>query len=295
MLMRLSLIIVTYKSEEHIYDCLDSVFRHLDLPREELEVIVVDNSPESEPMFATLRARYGQDLILIHNGRNGGYGQANNVGLRKSTAPVALIMNPDVRLIEPVMGAGVKAFEQNGRLAVLGMKMMWDEKRPANASFQCTYMMNGYASTLLTAFCTRRDVYLWRWMHVSGSCFFVRKKMFEEVGLFDESVFMYGEEDDIAWRLRHRFGPCLSYDKRLRFVHLAENRAPSMDYETKLLDVAIAQNEKKGYPARRTILNRLRNNRLQLWREWLRLRLGKQDRRLYELLKAQNRRLKERL
>ena len=29
--------------------------------------------------------------------------------------------------------------------------------------------------------------------------------MFETVGLFDESVFLYGEEDDIHYRLMHRF------------------------------------------------------------------------------------------
>ena len=52
---RLSIIIVTYKSEHDIYDCLQSVWQFCDIPKEELEVIIVDNSPECEPMFTNLR------------------------------------------------------------------------------------------------------------------------------------------------------------------------------------------------------------------------------------------------
>ena len=99
---RLSIIIVTYHSEKDIYDCIDSVRSFTDIPCEELEVIVVDNSPQCEPMFAKLRELYGNDIILVHNTHNGGYGQGNNVGIRKATAPVIMIMNPDVRLVQPV-------------------------------------------------------------------------------------------------------------------------------------------------------------------------------------------------
>ena len=72
----LSIIIVTYKSEHDIFDCLHSVWQYCDLPHEALEVIVVDNSPESTDMFNRLQALYGDDIILIHNTHNGGYGQA---------------------------------------------------------------------------------------------------------------------------------------------------------------------------------------------------------------------------
>ena len=64
---RLSVIIVTYRSERDIYDCLRSLWQHCDIPKEQLEVIVVDNSPESDGMFARLRQLYGQELLLIHN------------------------------------------------------------------------------------------------------------------------------------------------------------------------------------------------------------------------------------
>ena len=64
---RLSIVIVTYKSEEDIYDCLQSIWQYNDIPNEDLEVIVVDNSPESEMMFSKLRELYKNDIVLIHN------------------------------------------------------------------------------------------------------------------------------------------------------------------------------------------------------------------------------------
>lgn len=264
---RLSVVIVTYQSEADIYDCLEALWLHCDLPHEELEVIIVDNSPRQEPMFTQLRRRYGDDILLLHNDHNGGYGQGNNVGIRRATAPVVMIMNPDVRLYEPVMKAAVEAFENDGRLAMLGMKQMFTPTQPSPYSFICTYMMNGYLQTLLTVVGNRLDRYWQRYMYFSGSCFFVSKAQFEAVGLFDESVFMYGEEDDIHYRLLHHSPDVrMKYCPQLHYIHPMHLRKPDIDYERRLIDVAILQNEKKGYARRKTIRNRLRNVNLLLLR-----------------------------
>lgn len=272
---RLSIIIVTYHSESDIYDCLDSVWKHSDLPREELEVIIVDNSPESDAMFGKLRALYGDDVILLHNSRNGGYGQGNNLGIRQATAPVLLIMNPDVRLTEPVFKTAVEAFERDSDLCFYGMKQMFDEQTPSPYSFACTSMMNGYAYTLLTAFGNRFDYYSPSRMHFSGSCFFVDREKFIDIGLFDESVFMYCEEDDISYRMRQRFGVHSRYNKHLHYVHPMHLREPDLDYEKQLVDIAILQNEKKGYPRQKTIRGRLQNVNCLIWMARLKKMQGK--------------------
>ena len=111
---RLSIIIVTYNSEKDIYDCMASIKKYADIPMSELEIIIVDNnSKEVDSMFAKLRKLYGEDIILINNTHNGGYGQGNNVGIRRATAPVILIMNPDVRLICPIFRTAIEAFEND--------------------------------------------------------------------------------------------------------------------------------------------------------------------------------------
>lgn len=275
---QVSIIIVTYNSEKDIYDCVDSIKSHADIPQEDIELIIVDNcSREPQPMFAHLRQQWGEDIILIVNTQNGGYGQGNNVGIRRATAPVILIMNPDVRLLEPFFRKPLDAFQADKELIMYGMKMMNTPTSASTNSFWCTTMMNGYLRTLLTGLCTCMDWYLPRWMHFSGSCFFVRKSMFEAVGLFDEDVFMYGEEDDIHYRLSHRFGYHFLYDKTMHYLHPMSDRQLTVDYEKRLLEVDLFHHQKKGRPALKTLRTYLQINTTLLTRAYLRRLCGRQD------------------
>ena len=283
---KLSIIIVTYNSEKDIYECLDTIYSHCDIPIKELEVIIVDNnSTDCATMFNKLKTLWGEDIVLIKNSSNGGYGQGNNVGIRQCSAPVVLIMNPDVRLVCPIFRKAINLFSKNKNMCILGMKQWLTLNEPSSNSFTCTSRMNGYLSTILSALCTRLDIYLAKYMYFSGSCFFINKAMFETVGLFDESVFLYGEEDDIHYRLMHRFKDCkMIYNKNLRYLHLTKERQPDIKYEKTLIDVAVIQNQKKGYNEDKTLKNRLRCINLLILRERLRIMLGKNNRTLLNML-----------
>ena len=247
-------------------------------------------------MFGKLKTLWGEDIILIKNSCNGGYGQGNNVGIRRCSAPLVLIMNPDVRLVCPIFHKAIDRFSKDKSMCMLGMKQWLTLEEPSNNSFTCTYRMNGYLSTILSALCTRLDFYIAKYMHFSGSCFFINKAMFEAVGLFDENVFLYGEEDDIHYRLMHRFKDCkMKYDKSLKYLHLTKERKPDIKYEKTLIDVAVIQNKKKNYDERKTLKNRLRCINLQIYRERLRVKYGKNDRTLLYMLEELKLYIKEKL
>ena len=264
---RVSIIIVTYNSEDDIYDCVDSIIRCADIPRSEIELVVVDNhSRHPEPMFQRLREQWGEDVVLIENTKNGGYGQGNNVGIRSCSAPLLLIMNPDVRLLTPFFRDALSAFGRDERLVMLGAKQMLSADVASTNSFAPTYMMNGYFRSVLGAICTRLEWYVPGLMYFSGSCFYVRKSMLEAVGLFDESVFMYGEEDDIRWRLQKRFGKRFVYNRRLKYVHLVSERKPDLEYEKKIADMTVFLHTKKGRSPQVTWRNLLRGTNVLIFR-----------------------------
>lgn len=293
---RLSIIIVTYNSEKDIFDCISSIKQWSDIPFEELEVIIVDNnSRNTDSMFEQLRSLYSNDIVLIKNTHNGGYGQGNNMGIRRATAPVILIMNPDVRMMEPVFKTTLDAFERNNSLCMYGMKQMLSATEVSSNSFCCAYTVNGYLQTIMTSIGNRYDYYLPRYMHFSGSCFFIRKEMFEQVGLFDETIFMYGEEEDIHYRMRKNGFKQMIYNPKLHYIHLTKEREPNLAYETKLLDVAIEHSRKKEYDVSKTIKNRLRNNTILLLREKVLVFLGKKDKRQMNLLKEFRKEITKRL
>lgn len=146
---KVSIIIVTYNSEKDIYDCINSIIENADIPLAEIELVVVDNnSTDCDTMFNKLKTLWGEDIILIKNSRNGGYGQGNNVGIRRCSAPVVLIMNPDVRLVCPIFKKAIDRFSKDKNMCMLGMKQWLTLEEPSTNSFTCTYRMNGYLSTI---------------------------------------------------------------------------------------------------------------------------------------------------
>ena len=274
---RLSIIIVTYKSEHDIYDCLQSVWQFCDIPKEELEIIIVDNSPECEPMFTNLRNQYSDSLVLIHNTHNGGYGQGNNVGIRQASAPVILVMNPDVRLCEPLFMTALTAFDQDTRLCMYGMKQMLSLEVKSPLSFDCSRRMNGYLIPFVSSFCNKYNLYIPRLMYLQGSCFFINKEKIMQIGLFDEDIFMYGEEDDIHWRLKKQFGSHFMYNARLHYLHLTLERPMSLATEQKMVASIALSNEKKGYSRHLTYHNFVRYHRVRLMSAYIKKALGRKD------------------
>lgn len=266
---RVSVVIVTYRSEKDIYDCLASLFKWADIPREELEVIVVDNnSPEADRMFNGIRRIYGDEIVLVNNTNNGGYGQGNNVGIRRAKAPVIMIMNPDVRLNSHVFNHALSIFAQKQYVGIYGLTQMVSENRKCGTSFNTTHMMNGYLRILLTGISNRFYIFLPSCMYVSGACFFIRRDSFEKAGLFDESIFMYGEEDDVWYRMR-RIGQKTMFDASSTYIHLTEERKTDANYELKMLRSVMYVNSKYGFPVIRTLREERRSLQILRFRQWL--------------------------
>ncbi|MDO8639007.1 MAG: glycosyltransferase family 2 protein, partial [Candidatus Daviesbacteria bacterium] len=90
------IIIVNYNAGDHILKCLESVSN---LQGEaEIKIWVVDNN--SLDQSPEKIAQSFPKVNLIKNSQNLGFGKANNLALKKSTAEFILILNPDT-ILEP--------------------------------------------------------------------------------------------------------------------------------------------------------------------------------------------------
>lgn len=271
---RLSIIIVTYHSEKDIYDCLHSVRTFADIPLDELEVIIVDNSPLCEPMFGNLKELYGSDIILIHNTHNGGYGQGNNVGIRKATAPVILIMNPDVRLVEPVFRYCLEQFALHKSLVLYGFTQRQHDGRIGRATSWLS-TIHPYIAEPLRFVTGKLNLFFPKYMYVTGACFFLRRATFEQVGLFDEQIFMYGEEEDIRDRLLTTEGATIGYARHLSYLHLHEDpkdfRKETHDWMEHNLETLCYLHQKKGIPLKTTVNWAIMRNNISIWKERLKM------------------------
>jgi N-acetylglucosaminyl-diphospho-decaprenol L-rhamnosyltransferase len=221
----LSVVIVNYESGDALYRCLAGLRR--EGPR---EVVVVDNG-SSDGSLARVRADM-TDVSVIEPGTNLGYGSAANRGVATTSAPYVLVANPDLEVTAGATAVLAGVLADDPRCALVGplIRTPQGDRYPSARRFPSLADAAGHAvlgilvpdnrftrayqrSDLDAAGSDVRDV---DW--VSGACFVVRRRAFDEVGGFDESYFMYAEEVDLCWRL-HRGGWRVAYAPAAEVVH----------------------------------------------------------------------------
>ena len=196
----------------------------------ETEVFVVDNN-SFDGSSQMVRSTY-PDVILIENSENQGFSKANNKGLKRAKGDYVLILNPDTVVQEdtfktlikfldehPEAGAAsCKVLNADGTLQlacrrstptplvvlpkILGLSTLFPKSKLL-AKYNLTYLDEDEVSEV--------DA-------VSGSFVMVRKRVIEEIGLFDEDFFMYGEDLDWFFRMR-KAGYKIYYVPYTKIIH----------------------------------------------------------------------------
>lgn len=283
---KIAVIIVTYNSERHIYDCLKALFRYNDIG-DSLEVIVVDNcSRDYDAMRRKIKETYGNMVRVVANTKNGGYGQGNNVGIKMATSPIIMVMNPDVRLCEHVFGMVWTAFERDSHLVMYGLTQRHKDGT-LGRSVAWTSRVYPYIAEPMRYLCGIFNIYWQRYMYICGACFFVRKNAFEKAGLFDENIFMFNEEEDIHGRLLKDKGARIYYDRHNSYWHLhppvTDYAAETHEWQKRSLDSLIYLNEREGLNREKTINWSIKRTNVSILSERVRLLVGRgnKDRLLY--------------
>lgn len=253
---KISVIIVTYNSENLIFKSLDSIFKYNDIGQD-LEVIIVDNnSINVDCMFSAIESIYGDKVKLIRNSKNGGYGQGNNVGIEVSSSPIIMIMNPDVLLFEPIFKKAICYFKDKNTV-MLGMRQMLTKEKQG-ISFALIDNPFPILSLFLNIICNLLQVYLSKYMYFAGAAFFIRKETFENIGLFDENLFMYFEEYDIHTRLKENNFKKFVYDKSMKYIHLIDDRPFSFKSYEQLIQSGLFFYDKYNLDKNKFIGNKIK-------------------------------------
>lgn len=192
----ISIIIVTYNSEHHIFGCLDSIYKYNDIG-DKLEVIVVDNcSVHVDDLFSRIKLLYSDKINLIKSRVNGGYGHGNNQGIYASSSSICIVMNPDVRLVKPIFRSIIEIFNSKSDIGIVGVRFI-DGSDPIYFKPEYTSLFRMIFGKLLIKF----GCYSIREVFFSGSFMVFDKVSFIKAGMFDENIFMYHEEADISNRI----------------------------------------------------------------------------------------------
>jgi N-acetylglucosaminyl-diphospho-decaprenol L-rhamnosyltransferase len=205
----LALVVVNHNTGEYLTRCLRSAFEFSGDAR--LEAVVVDNA-STDGSAERAGAAY-PDMRLIANDTNRGFAVAANQGIRATSAPFILLLNPDAEILAGTLGGFLKLARDRPRAGVIGPMVkdphgsIYPSARRVPSlgtalghAFVGPFMDNRFSRRYTMAGWDRRTERAVEW--VSGSCCLLRREALDEVGLFDEGYFLYVEDVDLCTRMR---------------------------------------------------------------------------------------------
>jgi GT2 family glycosyltransferase len=193
-----TVVVPTLAADESLDECLISLERQT---FSDFEVVVVDNS-------ARHQVAGGGRVRVIANDRNVGFGAAVNQAFRQSHAPYLAVLNDDATAhpgwlealllaMEPRSDVGMCASQVrqagDSGLDSAGMLLCLDGSSKQRGHMESPGAYGRQEEALLP----------------SGSAALYRREMLEEIGLFDESFFLYCEDTDLGLRARWAGWECL--------------------------------------------------------------------------------------
>ncbi len=201
-------VVVNYESGDELTTCVEALRRD-----RVTDIVVVDNG-SSDGSLQRCLLRHA-DLAVVRPGRNVGYGAAVNRGVAATTSELVLVCNPDLVVSAGAVAAMAEVLTQEPGAGLVGplLRTAAGDRYPSARRFPSLVDSAGHAALGLFKPNNRftrayhqaeladdtRGAHTVDW--VSGACFLVRRSMFEAVGGFDESYFMYLEDVDLCRRL----------------------------------------------------------------------------------------------
>lgn len=206
-----SIIIVNWNGGELLRRCIESVVHHP--PGAPWEIILVDNA-SSDNSLEWVRSANLSNLLLIENEENFGFGKANNLGFKLSSAPLLFLLNNDAEVQPGAMDRLIATINSGARVGACGPRVI-----NPDGSLQVSVWRNPPTPWAMIVGALRLYRLLPRrlsgelllghhWDHATrrrvnmllGAAMLVKREVIEEVGGFDERFHMYAE--DFEWCLR---------------------------------------------------------------------------------------------
>jgi GT2 family glycosyltransferase len=203
--------IVLYKDDPAVLTAAITSFLNTEL---NVKLYLVDNSPTSELQSIHVDPR----IEYIHNPSNPGFGAAHNIAIKiamSEGSPYHLVLNPDVHFTGPVLKTLADFMNNNPEVGNVMPKVTYAD---GSNQYLCKLLPTPYDwigrrfNPFKGMVETRNETFELKFTgynkvmevpYLSGCFMFLRLSAIEKIGLFDENIFMYGEEVDLCRRLIH--------------------------------------------------------------------------------------------
>ena len=210
--MDLSIIIVNYNVFEDVKKCIGSIYNNIS--RLKFEVIVVDNNSANRDIEKLKEIH--PDVKLVLNKDNRGFGYANNIGVTFAEGEFIVLVNQDIIFLDNSLEVMLDYIRNNNNIGAIGPIQV---KPNSGIEYYYTFFPSIYSRLMqefrlyMTAPIMKKRFFNFLdekikigvpfevdW--VMGSCMMLKRKLFNDLGGFDEAFFLYEEETELEYRLK---------------------------------------------------------------------------------------------
>lgn len=213
--------IVNYKTKPYLIDCLASMREELEQADFSSSFAILDNASGDNLSDIPSKFPWIRNLEIIQGMKNLGFGAGHNLLAKRGDAEYLLILNPDLKFIEPdTIGRLLRTVKETRsqavgpRLVTLdGVTQAWD-----HGGWHATihWLRSLFGKRIGHVVGKARET---TW--ISGAFLLVEKELFDHIGGFDEDFFLHQEELDLCDRIRDQGGKIV-YDSSVSAMHVGE-------------------------------------------------------------------------
>ena len=213
MVKQTAIILVMFRQKHNLKLLYNSLHRQ---SYQDFRIYFVDNNPDDADRLVSeeLNSKLGMDIEYIAAGGNTGFAGGNNLGAQKAISDgcqYIMFLNNDTELEASCLQELVNAIELSPDTAVSSPLILYytaDKKDPRIQEFGAKADFNSYRITKYYEGKMLSDVEKDMPDHmkvdlVSGAAMLVRAEALKKAGLWEEQYFAYGDEIDLAARLKN--------------------------------------------------------------------------------------------
>jgi len=211
---RMDVIVVCWNDRAKITTALDSVFALPEVRENpELVNVVISDNGSTDGSRDFLRARYGERIQIVENGKNLGFAAACNRAFAVSSAQYLYLLNPDAELRSGALAAMIAFMDAHPRCGIAGSRILNYDGSVQQSVGQFDTWAGAFLRSsawgewpLLARFANGASLRDWRYDTerridlAIGAALAIRRTLIAQIGPFDERFFLYHEEVDFAKR-----------------------------------------------------------------------------------------------
>ena len=195
---RVSVVLVNYRGAANTVTAIGYLKAQAQYPAQ-LEIVVVDNASGDDSLHVL--SALSEDITLVESSANLGFAGGCNLGVSRSTGDIVAFLNNDARPDGNWVAAALATFEGRADIGAVASQVVdWDGKRIDYQGSGLTWYGMGYRPFTGDRVSGKAQIAR-PVLFGTGAAMFVRRSVFEELGGFDESFFMFFEDVDFGWRL----------------------------------------------------------------------------------------------